>query len=260
MIQYPNINPVILQINDVLQIRWYGVMYLLAFTIAWVLLRQRTKNWAGWENTDRLNDLIFYSAVGVVLGGRLGYMLFYGWAEWLHAPLSVFKIWQGGMSFHGGLIGVLLSLYLFSRHCQQPFLLISDLVAPVVPLALACGRMGNFINGELWGKITNVPWAMAFPHAGPYPRHPSSLYGVLLEGAALFIVLWFYLRKPRSLGRASGIFLLGYGLIRIGEEFFRQPDPQYGYLAFGWLTMGQLLCVPMLLLGAFLVTTRSFIR
>ncbi len=253
MLEYPNINPVILHITDTFQIRWYGVMYLVGFAAGWVLLRLRTKSLPGWETTDKLNDLLFYVALGVILGGRIGYMLFYALPDWLAHPTELFKIWQGGMSFHGGLLGVVVATWYFSRRFQDPFWVIGDLIAPVIPIALGAGRVGNFINGELWGRVTDVPWAMVFPHAGPLPRHPSQLYAVLLEGVLLFTLLWIYSSKPRKRGAVAGLFLLGYGCIRIFEEFFRQPDPQYGYLAFGWLTMGQLLCLPMILVGLLLM-------
>nr|AIA15011.1 Prolipoprotein diacylglyceryl transferase [uncultured bacterium] len=249
MIPYPNINPVALHINDALQIRWYGLMYLLGFALCWLVVRWRTKQISGWESTDKINDLLFYTALGVVLGGRIGYVVFYAFADFIHNPLLILKIWEGGMSFHGGLIGVIISTYLFARHFKDPFWKIGDIIAPAIPLALATGRIGNFINGELWGNVTDVPWAMVFPHGGPMPRHPSPLYAVLLEGVLLFTVLWIYSSKRRPLGAVSGLFLVGYGLIRFFEEFFREPDPQYGYLAFDWLTMGQVLCIPMVLAG-----------
>lgn len=253
MLTYPEINPVIISFSEHLQIRWYGVMYLLAFGLCWILIRLRTRRSPGWESTDRLNDLMFYTAMGVILGGRLGYIVFYAPMEWLHDPLSVFKIWQGGMSFHGGLIGVIIAMWLFARHFNESYLSVGDKLAPVIPIGLALGRIGNFINGELWGRVSDVPWAMAFPSAGPFPRHPSQLYAVLLEGILLFIILAFYARKSRKLGSVSGLFLIGYGIMRIIGEFFRQPDPQYGYFAVGWLTMGQILCVPMILLGLYLM-------
>lgn len=251
MLEYPNINPVILHITDGLQIRWYGMMYLIGFAACWCATRIRTKRLPGWETKDKLNDLLFYTAVGAILGGRLGYMLFYALPDWIADPLQLFKIWQGGMSFHGGLLGVVISTWCFSRHFRYPFWFVGDIIAPSVPLALAAGRIGNFINGELWGKATDVPWAMVFPHAGLLGRHPSQLYAVLLEGALLFTLLWLFSSKPRKIGAVSGFFLFGYGCIRIFEEFFRQPDPQFGYLAFGWITMGQVLCLPMIFFGMY---------
>jgi phosphatidylglycerol:prolipoprotein diacylglycerol transferase len=246
------IDPVALRITDALQIRWYGVLYLVGFAACWMVARIRTKRLPGWESTDRLNDLLFYTALGVVLGGRIGYTFFYTFSEWLHDPLLVFKIWQGGMSFHGGLLGVVISTALFARHYKLSYWQVGDIIAPTVPLAIATGRIGNFINGELWGKVTDLPWGMVFPHAGSLPRHPSPLYAVLLEGGLLFLILWFYSAKPRAPGKVSGMFLIGYACIRIFEELYRVPDPQYGYLAWEWLTMGQVLCVPMILLGLYL--------
>lgn len=253
MLTYPTIDPVIWRITDTVQIRWYGMMYLVGFMACWIAARARTKRWAGWESPDRLNDLLFYTALGVVLGGRVGYVFFYAFPQWCHDPLLVLKIWQGGMSFHGGLLGVAISTMCFARHYGLSFLAVTDVIAPVVPLAIATGRWGNFINGELWGKVTTVPWGMVFPHAGTLPRHPSPLYGVLLEGILLFAILWHYSAKPRMIGQVSGLFLLGYGVIRIVEEFFRMPDPQYGYLLWGWVTMGQLLCLPMIMFGIYLL-------
>lgn len=253
MLTYPHINPVILHITDTLQIRWYGVMYLIGFALAWLIIRLRTKTLPNWETTERVNELIFYTALGVILGGRLGYMLFYALPDWLAAPTELFKIWQGGMSFHGGLIGVMISTWIYTKHYPISFWELGDIISPAVPLALGMGRIGNFINGELWGKVTDVPWGMVFPHAGNLPRHPSQLYAFALEGLLLFLILFVYSSKPRKRGAVSGLFFLGYGSIRIFEEFFRQPDPQYGYLAFGWLTMGQVLCVPMVLLGLYLM-------
>jgi phosphatidylglycerol:prolipoprotein diacylglycerol transferase len=253
MIPYPDINPVIFRITDALQIRWYGLMYLIGFSLAWLIMRLRTKNIPGWENTERLNDLIFYAATGAILGGRIGYCLFYNLHFLLTHPLNIFKIWEGGMSFHGGLIGVILGTWLFVRHYRLSYWEVADIMAPAVPLGLGLGRLGNFINGELWGKITTVPWGMVFPTADLYPRHPSPLYGVLGEGILLFIIVWWYARIPRPVGSVAGVFFLGYGIIRIIEEFFRMPDPQYGYLAFGWLTMGQLLCIPMVIAGIYLI-------
>lgn len=253
MLNYPTIDPVILRISDGLQIRWYGVLYLIGFAACWLAARARTKRLPGWESTERLNDLLFYTALGVVLGGRIGYTLFYGLTQWIADPLLVFKIWQGGMSFHGGLLGVVVSTALFAKHYRLPFWAVGDIIAPTVPLAIAAGRMGNFINGELWGKVTTLPWGMVFPHAGILPRHPSPLYAIALEGGLLFTILWIYSAKPRSMGRVAGLFLVGYSIIRMFEEFYRVPDPQYGYLALGWITMGQILCIPMILLGGYLL-------
>lgn len=249
MLTYPNLNPVALQIGP-LAIHWYGIMYLIGFGSAWFLAlhRARQPN-SGWTTTA-VSDLIFYCALGVLVGGRLGYMLFYAFPGLLNNPFLLFKIWDGGMSFHGGLLGVVVSVWLFSRKTQKPFFVVGDFVAPLVPIGLAAGRLGNFINSELWGRISDVPWAMVFPNGGPFSRHPSMLYEFLLEGITLFIILWIYSAKPRPTMAVSGLFLLGYSTFRIFVEFFREPDMQLGFIAFDWLTMGQLLSIPMIILGA----------
>ena len=249
MIQLPIINSIALQIGP-LKIHWYGLMYLVGFASAWCLARYRAPIWQ-WS-AEQIGDLVFYVALGVILGGRLGYMLFYDFADLLANPVSLFKIWQGGMSFHGGFLGVLLSLCCYSFSSKRPFLAITDFVAPLVPIGLGAGRLGNFINGELLGRVTDLPWAMVFPFGGPLPRHPSQLYELGLEGCLLFIILWLYSAKPRLLGRVSSVFLLCYGSFRFFVEFFRTPDQQLGFIAFDWLTMGQLLSLPMILLGIYL--------
>jgi phosphatidylglycerol:prolipoprotein diacylglycerol transferase len=198
---------------------------------------------------EQVSDLIFYAAIGVIIGGRVGYMLFYNTQQMISQPLSILKIWEGGMSFHGGLLGVMLALWYFSYKEKKSFFQVTDFVVPLVPLGLAAGRAGNFINGELWGRVTNVPWAMVFPQAGPQPRHPSQLYEFGLEGIVLFIVVWWYAAKPRPAGCVSAIFLMGYAVARLIVECFREPDLQLGFVAFNWLTMGQLLSIPMLIAG-----------
>ncbi len=253
MLTYPDIDPVLFRMGPV-QVHWYGVMYLISFVAGWWLSRVRAAqpNW-GWKPRE-IDDLLFYIVLGVVLGGRVGYVLFYGLAQFLDNPLSLFAVWQGGMSFHGGFLGVLLALVLYGRKHQRGFFELTDFIAPIVPIGLGAGRIGNFINGELWGKVSEVPWGMVFPNAGPLPRHPSQLYEALLEGLVLFLILWFYAHKPRPLMAVSGMFLLCYGVFRFGVEFFRLPDEHLGYLAFGWLTMGQVLTAPMIVFGiAFLV-------
>ncbi len=243
---YPQIDPVALSLGP-LSIHWYGLMYLLAFAFVWLLGRFRA-NRSDWQ-ANQLDDLLFYGAIGVIIGGRLGYALFYDLPASLANPFSLLKIWQGGMSFHGGLLGVLVAFWYFGRKTGKRFFEVSDFIAPLVPIGLMLGRIGNFINGELWGRVSDVPWAMVFPGAGPLPRHPSQLYQAALEGLLLFIILWFYSAKSRPRAAVSGLFLLGYGVFRFIVEFVRVPDPQYGYLAFGWLTMGQVLCLPMILGG-----------
>lgn len=251
MLTFPHINPVAFSLGP-LQVHWYGLMYLVGFILAWLLAIWRNHHYQlGWTS-EEIGDVIFYGALGVIIGGRLGYILFYGFPQFIQQPLSIFKLWQGGMSFHGGLLGVLIAIYLFARRYKKTFFQTTDFIAPLVPVGLGAGRIGNFINGELWGRITDVPWAMIFPTADQFPRHPSQLYEFFLEGIILFLVLWFYAAKKPATGRISALFLMGYALCRIIVECFREPDVQLGYLAFDWLTMGQLLSIPMLLLGLFL--------
>jgi len=255
MIAYPQIDPVAFSLGPV-QLHWYGLMYVVGLTAAWWLGRRRAHR-LGLTHDD-IGDLIFYGALGVIIGGRLGYVLFYGLDQLIANPLWLFKIWEGGMSFHGGLAGVLVAAWLFARRHRLAYLQLTDFIAPLVPIGLAAGRLGNFINHELPGRASDVPWAMIFPPMlglGPEPRHPSALYEFALEGVVLFVVLWWLSRKPQAQGLISGLFLLLYGTFRFIVEFVRLPDPQLGFIAFDWLTMGQLLTVPMLAAGAFLVTT-----
>ena len=249
MIKYPDIDPILLKIGPV-KIHWYGVMYLIGFLGAWLLARYRAKKSNGLWTTDQIADIIFYTIVGVLLGGRLGYVIFYNLGESLSNPLNVFKIWDGGMSFHGGLIGVIIMLYLYGRKTGKNLFQIGDFIVPMVPIGLGAGRIGNFINGELWGKVSTLPWAMIFPtDPSGQLRQPSQLYEFFLEGIILFIIFWIYSRKPRPRMAVSGLFLLCYGIFRFLVEFVREPDLQLGYLCWGWLTMGQLLTIPMILIG-----------
>ena len=253
MLVHPNFDPVAIAIGPV-KVHWYGLMYLLAFALGWWLGRVRTRDaWRGWSRDD-VGDVLFWVALGVVAGGRLGYMFFYDLERLLANPLSVFAVWQGGMSFHGGLIGVLIAMWWFARTRGRGFFDVADFIAPLVPLGIAAGRFGNFINGRLWGTPSDLPWAMVFhdPRAGGVPRHPSQLYEALLEGVVLFAVLWWFTRRPRPAMAASGVFLVGYGLARTMVEFVRVPDAHIGYLAFGWVTMGLVLTVPMIAAGAVL--------
>ena len=254
MIEFPTIDPVAIHLGPV-PVHWYGLMYLAGFSLAWWLGRRRARQtWRGWQPAE-LDDVVFYVAIGVILGGRFGYVLFYDLDRFLDSPSALLAVWRGGMSFHGGLIGVLLAMLLYGRKTGRSFFQVADFVAPLIPPGLGAGRLGNFINGELWGKTTDLPWGMVFPdpRAGPDPRHPSQLYQMLLEGVALFVLLWLYSRRPRPTMAVSGLFLIGYGVFRFLVEFVRVPDEQLGYLAFGWLTMGQVLTVPMLAGGALLL-------
>ncbi|TFH87489.1 prolipoprotein diacylglyceryl transferase [Billgrantia azerbaijanica] len=253
MLQYPQIDPVAISLGPV-QIHWYGLMYVVGLVAAWWLGRRRAHR-LGLSHDD-IGDLIFYGAVGVILGGRLGYALFYGVDQLLANPLWLFRVWDGGMSFHGGLAGVLIAALLFARKHRLAFFQLTDFIAPLVPIGLGAGRLGNFINHELPGRISDVPWAMVFPPMmglGPEPRHPSALYEFALEGVVLFAVLWWLSRRPRQRGLISGLFLVLYGAFRFTVEFVRLPDPHLGFVAFGWLTMGQLLTLPMLIAGLALV-------
>lgn len=252
MLTYPDIDPVALSLGP-LKIHWYGIMYLVGFAAAWWLGHVRARQPYTPFKPEQVADLIFYGALGAVIGGRLGYILFYDFANYAQHPLDILKVWQGGMSFHGGLIGVLVAMWLYSRKLKLAFFQVTDFLAPLVPVGLGAGRIGNFINGELWGKTTDLPWGMVFPHAGPLPRHPSQLYEALLEGVALFVILWLYSAKPRPTAAVSGLFLICYGAFRFIIEFGRQPDAHIGYLAYGWLTMGQLLSLPMVIAGAILM-------
>jgi len=252
MLIYPDIDPIAVQLGP-LKIHWYGIMYLIGFGAAWVLGRQRTQNPNSVITPEQLNDLIFYAALGVILGGRLGYVLFYDLPTFFKTPASILKIWQGGMSFHGGFLGVLIAMSWYARKIHRKFFELTDFIAPLVPLALAAGRIGNFINGELWGRPTDLPWGMVFPSVDAVPRHPSQLYQAVLEGIMLFIILWLFSKKPRPTMAISGLFLIGYGIFRFLAEFFRTPDSHIGFIAFDWLTMGQLLTFPMLIVGILLM-------
>lgn len=270
MIQYPGFDSIALQIGP-LAIRWYGLMYLIGFGGGWWLARRRAAAPASPCTTEQIDDLLFYVALGVILGGRVGYMLFYNWPQLLDDPLSLFYIWQGGMSFHGGFLGVVLAYYLYARKIGRSVWEIADFAAPVVPIGLGAGRIGNFINGELWGRPTSLPWGMqidctdarfsdlCFQQLGlprdtllTPPLHPSPLYEAFLEGFVLFVVLWVFSAKPRPVCAVSALFLLGYGISRSLVEMVRLPDAHIDYLAFGWLTMGHVLTFPMIVVGVLL--------
>ncbi|MFZ4652516.1 MAG: prolipoprotein diacylglyceryl transferase [Rubrivivax sp.] len=261
MLTHPQFDPVAISLGPV-QIHWYGLTYLVAFGLFLLLARRRAAQpWftqAGWSARD-VEDLLFYGVLGVVLGGRIGYALFYKPGHYLAHPLEILMVWQGGMSFHGGLLGVIAAMALFAWRRQRPFLQVTDLIAPCVPTGLASGRIGNFINGELWGRAADpsLPWAMVFPQSGTaLARHPSQLYQFVLEGLLLFALLWWYAARPRRLGQVSGAFLVGYGVLRFVAEWFREPDSFLGLLALG-LSMGQWLCLPMVAAGVWLLTRRA---
>jgi phosphatidylglycerol:prolipoprotein diacylglycerol transferase len=257
MLVHPQFNPVALDLSAIgipFGIHWYGLTYLVAFgcfiALAASRARQRWNAQAGWTRQD-VDDLLFYGVLGVVLGGRLGYVLFYKPGYYAANPAEIVAVWRGGMAFHGGMLGVLAAMALYARNKGRHVLEVTDLIAPCVPIGLACGRVGNFINGELWGRLADpsLPWAMVFPQSGSeLPRHPSQIYQFLGEGLLLFVLLWAYSRRPRATGRISGAFLVGYGILRFAVEFFREPDSFLGPLALG-MSMGQWLCVPMIVAG-----------
>jgi len=257
MLQYPDIDPVAVQLGP-LAIHWYGVTYLFAFMAGWWLAKRRaSRPGSGW-NPDEIGDAVFYIVLGVIAGGKLGSLLFYQTDMLMSDPLGVLipynfdsDTWTGwaGMSFHGGFVGVLVAFWMYARSTQRTFFQVADFFAPAFPIGLGAGRIGNFINGELYGRITDVPWGMVFPHAGPEPRHPNQLYQFFCEGVLLFLIVWWFSSKPRPRMAVSGLFVLCYGIYRFLIEFVRQPDSHLGFIAFDWLTMGQLLSLPMILIG-----------
>ena len=248
---FSQIDPVAFSLGP-LSVRWYGLMYLFGFAFAmWLAGRRADAPNSGWTRNE-VSDLLFYGFLGVILGGRIGYVLFYNFDLFLADPTYLFKIWTGGMSFHGGLIGVITAMIWFAHKTQRHFFTVADFVAPLIPFGLGVGRIGNFMNGELWGRVTDVPWAIIFPEAGPEPRHPSQLYQFALEGVVLFIILNLFWRKNPPRGAISGMFLLFYGLFRFLVEFVRQPDSQLG-LYFQEISMGQILSTPMIIIGALMI-------
>jgi phosphatidylglycerol:prolipoprotein diacylglycerol transferase len=248
MLVHPGFDPVAIQLGP-LAIRWYGLMYLVAFGVAYWLGRVRIRQGrSGRVTVEVLDDLLFFVVIGVILGGRLGYVLFYKPGYYLAHPAEILAVWQGGMAFHGGFLGVLLAVWWVARKHRFRWLELTDFLAPLIPLGLAAGRLGNFINAELWGRVADAPWAMVFPAAGSEPRHPSQLYQFALEGLLLFVILWLYSSRPRPVGAVSAVFLIGYGTLRAFAELFREPDDFLGLLALG-LTMGQWLSLPMIAAG-----------
>ena len=266
MLNYPEINPIALKLGPI-AIHWYGIMYVVGVVGGWGLLRFRLDHFKAKWTLDQLSDLTTYIVLGVILGGRMGYVLFYNLPFYLTRPLQTFAIWDGGMSFHGGLIGVAIAMGLYGRKFGFGLFELADFVVPVVPIGLGAGRIGNFINGELWGKVAYLPWTMKLPCKDArflnycngattgysQPHHPAQLYEFFLEGIVLFIVLWRFSSSPRPKMAVSGLFALLYGIFRFGVEFIRLPDAQLGYLAFGWLTMGQVLSFPLILIGILLL-------
>ncbi len=244
MLTYPEIDPVALQLGP-LKIHWYGLMYVVGFIAGWWLARRRAAASSTWKAVD-VDDLIFFAAIGVIAGGRLGWILVYGFDNLVADPLSIFRVWEGGMSFHGGLVGVMLALAWFAHSRKRLIADVFDFTVPLPAIGLGTGRIGNFINGELWGKPTDAPWGFLVNGEG---RHASQLYEAVLEGLVLFALIWWFTSKPRARLAPSGLFLVTYGLFRILIEFVRIPDAHIGYLAFGWLTMGQLLSLPMIIAG-----------
>jgi len=261
LLTHPQFDPVAIDLSRIglpIAVLWYGLTYLVAFALFLWLARLRVAQapfaQAGWTRRD-VEDLLFYGVLGVVIGGRLGYVLFYKPGYYAAHPLEALAVWKGGMAFHGGLLGVIAAMMLFAHLRRRPWLQVTDLVAPCVPTGLAAGRIGNYINGELWGRPADasLPWAMVFPQSGTaVPRHPSQLYQFALEGLLLFALLWWYSRRPRPLGQVSGAFLVGYGVLRFVAEYFREPDSFLGLQALG-LSRGQWLCVPMAILGVALM-------
>ena len=268
---YPEFDPIIVQLGPV-AIRWYGLMYLIGFAAAWYLLRKRAGREGAVMTADRVDDLLFYGVLGVIVGGRVGSMLFYNFGQFIDNPLSLFKIWEGGMSFHGGMLGVAFATWLYARKTGVTWWRLNDFVAPVVGIGLGTGRIGNFINGELWGGPAEVPWAMQIDCTNirfadlcfnqldlprgtllTPPLHPSPLYEAALEGLVLFVVLWAFSSRARPTGAVTGLFLLGYGLARFTVEMVRLPDSHIDYLAFGWVTMGHVLTLPMIVGGILLL-------
>ncbi len=255
MLPYPNISPEILKIGP-LSIRWYGLMYLIGFICSYLIVKRELVRRGLRVEKDFLENLYFYLILGLLIGARLGYVVFYNLSYYLQHPFEIIALWHGGMSFHGGLIGVIIAAWLYTKRKKFDFFTLTDMLVLTAPIGLGLGRIGNFINGELYGRVTDIPWGMIFPEGGPLPRHPSQLYEAFLEGAVLFVILWFLKDKFSRSGIVSSLFLILYGIFRFFIEFFREPDPQIGYIL-GFLTMGQILCMLMIITGSILLYYRS---
>lgn len=251
MLTYPHIDPVAFNLGPI-KVHWYGLMYLIGFVAVYFLGQQRAKQPWSIIKPEAIEDLVTYGALGVILGGRVGYILFYNFNEFLNNPIILFKIWQGGMSFHGGMLGVFVAMWFFGKKINCTVLQLTDVIAPLAPIGLGAGRIGNFINSELWGRTTDVPWAMVFPNGGDLPRHPSQLYEALLEGLVLYLILWLYTQKPRPTMATTALAVLLYGTFRFFVEFYRMPDAHLGYVLLNWVTMGQILSAPMIIIGGIL--------
>jgi len=249
MLTYPDIDPVLISLGP-LKIHWYGMMYLLSFALGFIILTKRSRYPGSPVKTEQVEDLIIYGAFGVILGGRFGYVLFYNFDQFLQDPLWLLKVWDGGMSFHGGMIGVMIAMALYARRIKCSYGAMTDFVVPLIPMGLGFGRVGNFINQELWGRATDGPWGMVFPN-DPYglPRHASQLYEAFLEGLVCFVILYWFASKPRPRYAVSALFLILYGFFRFIVEFVREPDGHIGFDLFGWMSRGQLLSLPMVLAG-----------
>jgi phosphatidylglycerol:prolipoprotein diacylglycerol transferase len=262
VLTYPQIDPIAIHVGSG-GIHWYGIMYLLGFAAGYGLALWRARQSQGHWNGDMVSDLVFYVALGVIFGGRLGYVLFYGFPRFLDDPLWALRVWEGGMSFHGGLLGVLVAMGIFAWQYKKNWWDVMDFVAPLVPPGILFGRLGNFIGGELWGRPVADPYfplAMVFPHVDVLPRHPSQLYEAVLEGLVLFIVVWWFSSKPRPRMAVAAVFIIGYGIARFIVEFFREPDADKGFVFFDWMTMGQILTAPMILVGLLVLGLAYYTR